>query len=235
MLPDYNEVKRIFNKNEFELTEEQYKKFNVYAENLIEWNNKINLTAITDSYGITVKHLLDSVFPLKLFKIKEKAKIIDVGTGAGFPGIPVKIMRNDINLTLLDSLNKRVNFLKDTSDKLGIQADCIHCRAEDAGRNSELREKFDVACARAVANLPVLCEYCMPFVKTGGYFIALKGPNEDIGAAKKAVSVLGGEIENVIDYTVEDAGERKLIIIKKISAVPKIYPRNSGQISKKPL
>ena len=235
MLRDYNLVKVLFEKNGLLISEEQYRKFDIYAETLVDFNTKINLTAITDAEGIEIKHFLDSIYSLKFFDLKQGSKVIDVGTGAGFPGIPLKIMRNDINLTLLDSLNKRINFLNEVSDKLNLNAECIHARAEEGGRKKELREQFDIATARAVAALPVLCEYCMPYVKLGGYFIALKGPNEDVVSAKNAISKLGGIIEKEINYSIEDAGERKLIIIKKISSTPDRFPRNSGQISKKPL
>ena len=235
MIISYDEFSTLFEQKSLKLTRELYQKFDKYAELLIEWNEKINLTAITDAQGISIKHFLDSLLMLNFFDIPENAKVIDVGTGAGFPGIPLKLYRNDIELTLLDSLNKRINFLDTVCDALEIDAEYIHARAEDGGRQADLREKFDVATARAVANLPVLCEYCLPYVKVGGVFAALKGPNEDIESAKTAISLLGGEILSINNYFIPNGDPRMLILIKKISQTPTKYPRNSGQISKKSL
>lgn len=225
----------LFAEEKLTLTEEQKKKLVTYADILKEWNAKINLTAITDDDGICEKHFLDSLLPLKYFELTKNAKVIDVGTGAGFPGIPIKIYRDDVELTLLDSLNKRINFLTEVCKAIGISADCIHARAEDGAKRDELREQFDIATARAVANLPVLCEYCLPYVKVGGYFVALKGPNEEVDEGKKAISILGGKIQSVNDYELPCGDKRRLIIIKKISHTPTKYPRNSGQIAKSPL
>lgn len=235
MLIEYNEFSRIFSEYGFEISEEQYGKFSEYAGMLVEWNKKINLTGITDPRGIAVKHFLDSVLPLKRLEIPRNASLIDVGTGAGFPGIPIKICRSDIKLTLLDSLNKRVNFFSEVCGQIGVPAECVHARAEEGGRNEKLRERFDFAAARAVAALPVLTEYCLPYVKVGGIFAALKGPNEDRKAGERAAKMLGGEVSEIFEYALPDGDRRKVICIRKINPTEKKYPRNSGQISKKPI
>ncbi len=235
MLSEYKIFKEIFLYEGFGITEEQYGKFDAFAEALVEWNKKINLTGITDPQGIAVKHFLDSILPLKFADIPEKASLIDVGTGAGFPGIPLKIYRHDIKLTLLDSLNKRINFLTEACKAADIKAECVHGRAEDCGRVSEYREKYDIAIARAVAAMSVLAEYCLPFVKVGGIFAAMKGPNENYSEGEKAVKTLGGEIADVKEYALPNGDKRVLIIVKKISPTAVKYPRGGGQISKKPL
>ena len=229
-----NILKKLFLDENLQLSTIQIEKLTTYADLLVEWNEKINPTAITDPEGIAEKHFLDSIIPLKYLELPQNASVIDVGTGAGFPGIPMKIYREDLKLTLLDSLNKRINFLNEVSERLELSAECVHMRAEEGGK-SPLREKFDLATARAVAALPVLCEYTLPFVKKGGYFVALKGPNEDISPAENAINILGGQILSVNDYKLPSGDERRLIIIKKISQTPTKYPRNSAQISKKSL
>nr|MDE5741897.1 16S rRNA (guanine(527)-N(7))-methyltransferase RsmG [Oscillospiraceae bacterium] len=168
MITEYPEFAEIFNKENLSVSMEQYERFKKYSELLVEWNKKMNLTAITDKYGIAVKHFLDSVLPLKFLDIPEGASLIDVGTGAGFPGLPLKIIRPDINLTLLDSLNKRVNFLSEVCKALDLDVVCIHARAEELGRNENFRGQYDFSAARAVAAMPVLTEYCLPYVKVGG-------------------------------------------------------------------
>ena len=195
----------------------------------------VNLTAITDSEGILVKHFLDSVLLLKYAEIPQGARLIDVGTGAGFPSVPLAIMREDLEITLLDSLNKRIVFLEKLTEKLGVKAECIHSRAEDTAKNPDYREKFDVAVARAVANLPVLAEYCMPFVKAGGKFIAMKGTGEDLTLARNAIKILGGELSQDIDYTIPEDNARKIAVIAKITSTPAKYPRISAKIKSKPL
>ena len=235
MLLEYNEFAEIFSDEGMDISLEMYRKFEIYARLLVEWNKKMNLTGITDPRGIALKHFLDSIIPLKFLNVPESAKLIDVGTGAGFPGLPMKIYRPDIKLTLLDSLNKRVNFLSEVCKEAEINADCIHERAEIGGRSEKYREKFDIAAARAVASMPVLAEYCLPYVKVGGIFCALKGPNEDIKAGESAVKILGGEISEVKEYSLPDGDKRVLAVIGKVSETPDKYPRNSGQISKKAL
>lgn len=212
-------------------------RFDEYAEMLVSYNEKVNLTALTSPEDIAEKHFIDSILPFLHFPLKEGASVIDVGTGAGFPSCPLKIIRDDISLTLVDSLNKRVNFLSMLSDALKLDAECIHARAEELGRNSDYRESFDVATARAVANLPILCEYCMPFVKIGGYFVALKGSRgaEEAKEAYTAIKTLGGKLQEVYEYSLPSGDNRTLVVIKKISQTPPKYPRNKGVMTKKPL
>lgn len=199
---------------------------------LVEGNKICNLTAITDEDGVIEKHYFDSIFPQKFFK--PDAKVIDVGAGAGFPSIPLKLVRDDLNFTLLDSLNKRVNFLDNSVKSLELdKIVAVHGRAEDFSKNLAYRENFDIATARAVANLKILSEYCLPFVKIGGQFIAYKSGNcdEEINEAKEIIEILGGQLENVINYNIGE-NSRKLIIIKKIKPTPKNYPRPANKIKK---
>ncbi len=234
MFPDYQYSKNLFKKYNLELSEDAYNKFAVYADFLVEYNQNVNLTAITDGEEILVKHFLDSVLICRYCDIPQNSSLIDVGTGAGFPSVPLKIFRPDIKITLLDSLNKRITFLQLLCQKLEIQADFIHGRAEDFGKNPLYREKFDIACARAVANLSVLSEFCMPFVRKQGIFISMKGFSENIENARNAVEILGGSLENPVDYSLENEG-RRIVRVIKISHTPTKFPRNSGQIKKKPL
>lgn len=237
MIIEKSKFTELFNQVHLSVNDEQYEKLYKYSEMLTNWNKKVNLTAILSPEDISQKHFLDSVLPFSLFNIKNGAKIIDVGTGAGFPSCPLKIFRDDIKITLLDSLNKRIKFLETLSDELSLDAECIHGRAEELGRNENYRELFDIATARAVAALPILCEYCLPFVKVGGYFIALKGGNseDEISDAKNAIKILGGKIDRIIDYSLPNGDKRALIAIKKISQTASKYPRNKGQMTKKPL
>lgn len=220
-----------------EITDEQMYRLGMYSELLVQWNEKINLTAITDPDGISIKHFFDSIYPFSLVEMPKGSTLIDVGTGAGFPSCPVKIWREDLRITLLDSLQKRITFLAQLSDSLSLGATCIHSRAEDLGKNAEFREKFDFATARAVANLTDLCEYCLPFVKVGGKFIALKGSDaqEEIRQAKTAVRLLGGRISQTTEYTLPNGDGRTLVVIDKTSPTPDKYPRPSAQIKKKSL
>lgn len=234
MLPDYDFCCDLFKKYEIDLPSEVYDKLEIYADFLVKYNENVNLTAITDGREIFVKHFLDSILLLKYVDIPSNSSIIDVGTGAGFPSVPMKIYRPDLKITLLDSLNKRINFLQQLCEMTQIDAEFIHGRAEDYGKESQYREKFDFSCARAVANLSVLSEYCIPFVKIGGYFISMKGPNEIIDESNKAVELLGGKIKSDIQYSLEN-DIRRIIAIEKISQTPTKYPRNSSQIKKKPL
>lgn len=223
------------------ITDEQFAKFDKYAQLLCEWNEKINLTAITEPDEIALKHFYDSVYPMTICPPKNGATIIDVGTGAGFPSVPLAIMRGDVKLTLLDSLNKRINFLKTVCEELKIEAECIHARAEEAGKakkeGSPYREKFDCATARAVANLSELCEYCLPFIKVGGSFYALKGKNglDELKEAENAIKLLGGEVDLCQKYALPNGDERTLIVIKKAKNTPNKFPRNAGKIKKEKL
>lgn len=215
----------------------QIEKFKLLSELLVEQNKTMNLTAITDADGIAVKHFADSISVLSAYDFAENSKVMDIGTGAGFPGIPLLIMRPDLNLTMLDSTAKKLKYVQSTVNSLGLSAEILHTRAEEAGQNNNYREKYDVVCSRAVAALNVLCEYCLPFVKVGGVFIAMKAAKaqEEISAAKNSVKLLGGEITNIKTFSLSDGCERNLIIIKKISHISPKYPRPSAQISKKPL
>lgn len=213
-------------------------KLNLYGNLLLEWNGKMNLTAITEPREVLYKHFYDCILLLKNIKIPKNARIIDVGTGAGFPGAVLKIVRPDIDVTLLDGLNKRLVFLNEVIEKTelsGIRT--LHLRAEEGGKNPEYREKYDLACARAVARLPVLLEYCLPFVKKGGVFVAMKGPSaeEEAAEAQNAVRLLGGDETDIICEKLPDNERRAFITVKKISQTPPKYPRISAKISKQPL
>ena len=220
-----------------ELTDLQLEELDRYAELLVEWNEKINLTAITEPDEIAVKHFLDSLLLLKSVEVPEGGQIIDVGTGAGFPSLPCALVRSDVQLTLLDSLNKRIIFLEEVTRELGREAACIHARAEEGGRNPALREKFDLATARAVASMRELSEYCLPFVKVGGIFAALKGYEieEELNEAKAAIRLLGGEIQEVQKKILPDGSRRGIVLIQKISQTSTKYPRPSAKIKKNPL
>lgn len=231
MLMDFETAQLLFENNGLNLTEEIFKKLDIYAKFLIEYNEKVNLTAITDPKEIFIKHFIDSIKIAELLDIPQSAALIDVGTGAGFPSVPLKLYRSDIKITLLDSLNKRITFLTQLCGKLEIDAEFIHGRAEDISKMPEYRGKFDVSCARAVANMSLLSELCIPFVKTGGVFAAMKGPNEDISTGYNAIKILGGNIERITDYQIENE-DRRIVIVEKISQTPTKYPRNSSQIKK---
>ncbi len=212
-------------------------RLNTYGNMLVEWNEKMNLTAITEPEEVLYKHFLDCLLFFKSVDVPHGAKVIDVGTGAGFPGMVLKIARPDIELTLMDGLNKRLTFLSAVLDSLGLQAQTIHMRADDGGKNSAYREQYDIACARAVANLPVLCEYCIPFVKVGGRFVAMKGSaaNEELAAATNAYKILGCEKPSIICENLRENEARAFIISKKVSQTPPKYPRMGGKIAKSAL
>ncbi len=220
------------------LTDEMLSQFDIYADMLVERNRVMNLTAITDPQEILVKHFFDSLLLLDAVEVPESRTLIDIGTGAGFPGLPVKIARPDCRLTLLDSLQKRVTFLEDVTAAMKLaDVECIHARAEDGGRNPKLREQFDFATARAVARLPVLCEYAVPFLKVGGSFCALKGYDieEELKDSAHAIKTLGCVVAAVQKYTLPDDSRRSIVVITKHSPTAKAYPRNPGKISKAPL
>lgn len=221
-----------------QITPQMNEKFEEYSKMMLSYNEVMNLTAITEPDEIKEKHFLDSVTLVLSDKLTEGCSMIDIGAGAGFPSIPVKIVRDDINLTMLDSLNKRINFLNDVVDKLGLNnAKAVHYRAEDAGKDKKLREKFDIATARAVADLAVLAEYALPFVKVGGYFVALKGnsPDEELENAKKAIKEMGGKTQEVKEIILPSGIKHSLIIIKKLEQTPSKYPRKAGKPSKEPI
>lgn len=219
------------------LTADQAQQLDRYASLLVEWNQRMNLTAITDPQQIAVKHFLDSLLLLEAVQLPQGSSLIDVGTGAGFPSLPVKIARPDLRLTLLDSLRKRIGFLQEVSGQLGLGCACVHARAEDAGKDKAYREGFDFSCARAVANLRELAEYCLPFVRVGGAFVALKGYDveEELREAKNAVSTMGGKVEEVKKFTLPDEGGRSIVVIRKISQTPPQFPRNAAKMTKKPI
>lgn len=223
----------------FELSqpEQLTERFDRYAEMMVDWNEKINLTAITAPDEIVIKHFVDSLLLLKAYDVPKGASMIDVGTGAGFPSVPVAMVRDDIRLTLMDSLNKRINFLKELSETLGVNTECVHARAEEFGNKPEYREQYDVACARAVAHLRELSEYCLPFVKVGGAFVALKsvGLEQELEEAKAAIDILGGKVERISRFTLPDGAERAIAVIRKIRPTPKKFPRPYGKIKKNPL
>lgn len=220
-----------------EISDEKLELFSKLAYLLVEQNKTMNLTAITDPDGIAVKHFADSISALSAYDFPQGAKVLDVGTGAGFPSIPLLIARPDLNMTMIDSTAKKLKYVASTVEELGLVAEVLHTRAEEAGQNKEYRESFDIVCSRAVAALNVLCEYCLPFVKVGGVFLAMKGAKaqEEIADAKNAIKTLGGQIVDEKSFTLSDGGERTIVVIKKISHVPPKYPRVSAQIAKKPL
>ena len=223
----------------FEITvdEDAFSRLDTFAEMLIETNKSFNLTAIKEPDDVTVKHFADCLSIFKYVDISENAKVIDVGTGAGFPGLVLKLYRPDIQMTFLDSTKKRLGFIENVLNECGIKGDILHMRAEEAAQLAKYREKYDFATARAVAALPVLSEYCLPFVKVGGSFVSMKSAesNEEISEAKKAINVLGGKIEEDILFDLVENMPRRIIRIKKNSQTPTKYPRPSAQISKKPL
>lgn len=213
------------------------KKFEKYKDLLLEWNNKINLTAITEENEIILKHFIDSCTILKY--IENNQKIIDIGTGAGFPGIPLKIMNESLDITLVDSLNKRINFLNELIKEIELNnIRAIHARAEDIGKDKNYREKYDVATSRAVANLSTLLEYLMPLVKVNGICICMKGPNieNELNEAKKAIEEFSGKLEEVYNFKLPNSDiERNIIIVRKIDKIKLKYPRKAGIPAKEPI
>lgn len=225
--------RELIKKNVPSADEAQTEKLVRFYELLIERNNVMNLTAITDAEGVATRHFADSLISLDL--IPEGARVIDVGTGAGFPGIPLAIMRPDISLVLLDSLNKRIQFLNDILKELDLNAQAVHSRAEDAARKQELREGFDAVVSRAVAELPVLAEWTLPFAKVGGVCVMYKGPGaaEELKNAANALKVLHGRAK--LMPIAAEWGERNLVVIEKTAATPAKYPRKAGTAAKSPL
>lgn len=231
-------LKNACNDLNLKIDDNQIDEFLKYKQLLLEWNEKINLTAITDDKEIILKHFVDCLTVCKFIDFNNKT-FIDVGTGAGFPALPIKIFCKSSAPTLLDSLNKRINFLKTVGNELNLQnITYIHSRAEDAGQDISFREKYDFCVSRAVANLSVLAEFDLPFVKVGGYFIALKGPllDNEIIDANKAITTLGGIIEKVETIKIPFTDiEHKLVFIKKLRQTPKQYPRKAGKVSRNPI
>lgn len=232
---DKNRLCSLAKENGIILDDTALDRFDTYAELLVEWNGKMNLTAITEPEKIEVKHFLDCLMLPKYFNLDYIQTVIDVGAGAGFPSVPLLIYKPDLCLTMMDAINKRLTFLDTAVHALGLEAQLIHERAEAAGQDENYREKFDLATARAVAPMNVLAEYCLPFVKVGGYFVALKGSNDDTEEAKNAIATLGGEIVDNISYKLNGTEPRSIVVIKKISQTPTQFPRKSKKISTKPL
>ena len=209
--------------------------FYFYMKELLKWNKKINVTSITDENEFIIKHYIDSLTINKY--VNEKNNVIDIGTGGGFPGIPLKILNEDVEVTLIDSINKKLNVIKNISGELKLEKlEIIHTRAEDLAHNNKYREQYDIAVTRAVAGISTIVEYMMPFVKVGGYAICMKGPGylEEINEAKKAIEILGGKIEKIDRYLLDDI-ERNNIIIKKVIEIPTQYPRKNGKPSREPI
>lgn len=236
---NFSRMEHALSKWKLELNDEQKNMFGIYYDMLVEKNKVMNLTAITDFDEVVEKHFLDSLSLVQIENLTERKKIIDIGTGAGFPGIPLKIMFPELKVTLADSLNKRIVFLQDVIRQLGLKdIDAVHGRAEDLSRNPEYRETYDLCVSRAVANLSTLSEYCLPFISTGGIFIPYKSSDIDseVSDAKKAVFLLGGEIEKILKFDLTDSSiHRSLIVINKVRKTPKAYPRKAGMPSKNPL
>ena len=232
-----NNMKNLLNKIDIDISEEQISKFQNYMNLLLEWNDKINLTAITEENDIILKHFVDCLTIQKY--IKENCKVVDIGTGAGFPGIPLAIMNEKAQFTLVDSLNKRINFLNDVKLKINLNnVETMHSRAEEFGQNKLYREKFDIAVSRAVANLCVLAEYLLPAVRVGGKVVCMKGSqvDDEIIDAKFAVEKLGGKISWVDEFCLPDSDMRRnVIVIDKIRPTPKQYTRKAGMPAKQPL
>lgn len=220
------------------LSQKQCDNFLLYGDLLREWNEKINLTAITKEEEVIVKHFADSLSLQPYLPADKAFSLIDVGTGAGFPGIPLKIVNPSMQLTLLDSLDKRIQFLKHVLSSVGAsEYTCLHSRAEDAGKNPLYREQFDVCTARAVAKLPVLLEYCLPFVKVGGMFLAMKGSDlEELKDAGNALKLLGGEIMDCKTFKLYGGEmQRTIVLVKKVRQTPTKFPRKAGKPTKEPL
>lgn len=236
---DTSQLKEDFSLLGICLTDRQAEQFLMYYEMLAEWNGFMNLTAITEYEEVMKKHFVDSVSLIKAYDVKKLVSIIDIGTGAGFPGLALKIAFPDLEITLLDSLNKRIHFLNEVIERLALTGiKTIHGRAEDFAKPGKLREKYDLCVSRAVANLSTLSEYCLPFVKKGGFFISYKSEkiSEEVKAAQGAISLLGGEVKEQVEFYLPNSDiYRNLLVIEKIKACPAKYPRKAGLPAKEPL
>lgn len=232
-------LKKALDELNISYTEKQIQQFASYMDGVLEWNEKVNLTAITEHEEFIAKHFVDSVLCADFDEFKNAKTVIDVGTGGGFPGVPLAIMAPDKKFVLMDSLNKRLKIIDELTAEAGIMnTQTVHARAEELARNKNHREKYDVCVSRAVANLTTLSEYCLPFIKVGGYLLAYKGPDADqeIKDAAKAISILGGKLEKVEKSGLESFGlDHRILFIKKVKNTPAKYPRKAGTPSKEPL
>lgn len=236
---DLETLRRGLRELKIELNEEQIQQFVTYYEVLVEWNSFMNLTAITEFQEVIIKHFLDSLALVNAVDLDKKGSVIDIGTGAGFPGIPLKIAYPHLKITLLDSLNKRIKFLNEVIQKLNLEGvETIHGRAEDFAKQAVYREQYDLCVSRAVANLSSLSEYCLPYVKINGQFIPYKSGNieEEVNEAEKAIHIMGGTVEKIFHFQLLDTDmERSLVAIKKVKSTPKKYPRKAGLPTKEPI
>lgn len=235
-----DEFKRVFleeaKKIDIVVTDDMINKFYSYMLGIIEWNEKVNVTAITEEKMFIVKHFIDSLTVNRF--VKDRKTIIDIGTGAGFPGIPLKILNPELKVTLIDSVNKKLNVIRDLSEKIGLEKlEIIHTRAEDLASKSEYREMYDIATTRAVSNFSTIVEYMLPFVKIGGCAVCMKGPNykEELKEARNAIKILGGEMECIESLNVNEDLERNIIVVRKVKETPKKYPRGQGKPLKEPI
>ncbi len=237
MIIDFNQLKRETAAYGIELDNEMCERFDIYADTLIEWNKVMNLTGITEPEGIVTRHFADSLSFFGAVTPKNNDSLIDVGSGAGFPGLALKIVRPDMNITLLDGTNKRINFLKEAANRMGLEVNAVHGRAEEVAVKPDYREKYDFATARAVAAMNLLSEYCLGFVKVGGRFVAMKGPNveAECNEAKTAIKLMGGGECDIMSLSLADGSERCIVTADKIKPTPTGYPRVSAKIAKKPL
>jgi len=202
---------------------------------MLAYNEHTNLTRITEPADIVEKHYIDSILPLTLYNVPRGTSVLDVGSGAGFPGIPMKVYRPDLTVTLLDSAKKRVDYMSAALREIGVDCAVVTARSEELSHNPDYREKYGLVVARAVANLPALCEYCLPFAKTDGVFMAMKGVNSEADGAAKALRLLGGEVAEIKEYALPCGDKRSLVIIKKVAETPQCYPRRRVNITKNPL
>lgn len=224
------------NKNNIKVNDEEIEKLYKYMKGIIEWNDKVNVTAITEERLFIVKHFIDSL--LINHYLQGKENIIDIGTGGGFPGIPLNILNKEKKFTLIDSINKKLNVIRDLSEKIGLEnLEIIHTRAEDLASKKEYREMYDVATTRAVSNLSTILEYMLPFVKVGGIAVCMKGPNykEELEEAKKTIEILGGKFEHIETFNLEGEMERNVLVIKKVKNTPNKFPRGQGKPLKEPI
>ena len=237
MILPLDQIKTACEQWDIALSPQMLEQMDRFAALLLEWNEKMNLTAITDPRDMAVKHFCDSLTLLASVSLPQRAKVLDVGSGAGFPAMPLLIARPDLKITMLDSLQKRLTFLQEALDLLGLKAELVHLRAEEGGKIPRFREQFDLVTARAVASLPVLCEYCMPYQRVGGLFAAMKGPDAEaeLTSAASAAKQLGCKFLKKYPYQLPDGSKRTILLYEKVEFTPTKFPRIGGKIAKKPL